>query len=124
MSLYLQQYLLLHWTLCPVTSYSGAHNKILHGAVQLLSAYKVDTTNITIAIGGVKKTASGDVYTSDIHKFNKISHSWEVIGQIPSARGAAAAVNIIADNKIVVVGGFDDKDHYTNTVWIGSCEPQ
>jgi len=75
-----------------------------------------------LTVGGVKKTGSDDACTSDINKFNKISHSWEVIGQIPSARVAAAAVSV-ADNKIVVVGGFDDKVHYTNTVWIGSCEP-
>ena len=55
--------------------------------------------------------------------FNKVSHSWEVIGQIPSARNGPAAVSV-ADNKIVVVGGKDDKRQYTNTVWIGSCEPQ
>ena len=55
--------------------------------------------------------------------FNKVSHSWEVIGQIPSARIVTAAVSV-ADNKIVVVGVYDDKSQYTNTVWIGSCEPQ
>jgi len=76
-----------------------------------------------LTVGGIKKTGSRYAYTSDIHKFNKISHSWEVIGKIPSAREASAAVSV-ADNKIVVVGGWDDKGHCTNTVWIGSCEPQ
>ena len=76
-----------------------------------------------LTVGGEKKTRSGYVHTSDINKFNKVSHSWEVIGQIPSARWSPAAVSI-ADNKIVVVGGKNDKVHYTNTVWIGSCEPQ
>jgi len=75
-----------------------------------------------LTVGGIKNTGSHYVYTSDTHKFNKISHSWEVIGQIPSARQALAAVSV-ADNKIAVVGGFDDKGHFTNTVWIGSCEP-
>ena len=72
-----------------------------------------------LTAGGVK----GGAVSKDIHKFNKISHSWEVIGQIPSARIGPAVVSV-ADNKIVVVGGYDDKDHRTNTVWIGSFEPQ
>ena len=48
------------------------------------------------------------VATRDIHKFNKITDSWEVIGQILSARCGPAVVSV-ADNKIVVVGGYDDK---------------
>ena len=76
-----------------------------------------------LTVGGVKKTGSSDVFTSDINMFNKLSHSWEVIGHIPSATHGPAVVSV-ADNKIVVVGGYDDKRHYTNTVWIGSCDPQ
>ncbi|XP_065916768.1 probable serine/threonine-protein kinase drkD isoform X2 [Dysidea avara] len=76
-----------------------------------------------LTVGGVKETESSDVFTSDINMFNKLSHSWEVIGHIPSATHGPAVVSV-ADNKIVVVGGYDDKRHYTNTVWIGSCEPQ
>ena len=76
-----------------------------------------------LTVGGVKKTGSGYVRTSDIHKFNKISHSWEIIGQIPSARRAPAAVNV-TDNNIIVLGGVDIEGELTNTVWIGSCQPQ
>ena len=76
-----------------------------------------------LTVGGVKKTGSDYVFTSDINMFNKVSHSWEAIGHIPSARSGPAVVSV-ADNKIVVVGGLDDKRNYTNTVWIGSCEPQ
>ncbi|XP_065916283.1 uncharacterized protein [Dysidea avara] len=76
-----------------------------------------------LTVGGVKKTGRGNVRTSDINMFNKVSHSWEAIGHIPSARSVPAVVSV-ADNKIVVVGGVDDKVEYTNTVWIGSCEPQ
>jgi len=72
-----------------------------------------------LTIGGVK----GSVVTRNIYMFNKVSYSWEVIGQIPSARSGSAVVSI-ANNKIVVIGGCDDKRQYTNTVWIGSCEPQ
>ena len=76
-----------------------------------------------VAVGGRKKTASYYVHASDIHMFNKVSHSWDIIGQIPSAREAPAAVSL-SNHKIIVVGGFDDKDQYTDTVWIGSCESQ
>jgi len=72
-----------------------------------------------LTIGGRK----GGVVTRDILMFNKVSHNWEVIGKIPSARFGSAVVSI-ANNKIVVIGGWDDKRQSTNTVWIGSCEPQ
>ena len=71
-----------------------------------------------LIVGGVK----GSIYISDVHKLNKIGHSWEAIGQIPSARRLSAAVSI-ADNTVIVIGGQNDKLEYTNTVWIGSCEP-
>ena len=64
----------------------------------------------------------GFTFSSDIHKLNKISHSWEAIGQIPSARDSSAAVST-ADNRVIVIGGRN-KFVVTNKVWIGSCEPQ
>ena len=71
-----------------------------------------------LIIGGIKK----GIATRNICMFNKVSHSWEVIGQIPSPRYGSAVV-CVANNKIVVVGGKDDKRQSTNIVWIGSCEP-
>jgi len=63
-------------------------------------------------------------HTNNVYKFNKVSHSWEVIEHTPSIRSGSAAVGV-ADNKIVVVGGYDMRQKkYTDTVWIGSCEPQ
>jgi len=70
-------------------------------------------------VGGYKNT----VAIQDLHMFNKVSHSWKVVGRIPSSRRDLAAAGV-ADNKIFVIGGRDDKGQYANTVWIGSCEPQ
>ena len=82
----------------------------------------VNDTHLLI-VGGYKPTGGKDTFTSDIYKLNKVSHSWEVIGHIPSARYIAAAVST-ADNRVIVIGGRNDKGEVTNTVWIGSCEPQ
>ena len=72
-----------------------------------------------LVLGGYKSYN----YTSDIYKFNKASHSWEVIGQIPSAKSSLAAVST-DDNRIIVIGGRNDEGVITDTVWIGSYEPQ
>jgi len=82
------------------------------------AAVSVQSTQLLIA-GGWKKYT----HTSDVYKLNKVSHSWEAIGHIPSARSLSAAVST-ADNRIIVIGGENDKVDETNTVWIGSCEPQ
>ena len=60
---------------------------------------------------------------SDVYKLNKVSHSWEIIGHIPFTRELPAAVSI-ADNKVIVIGGQNNKLKVTNTVWIGSYKPQ
>ena len=72
-----------------------------------------------LTVGGEK----GSIRTSDVHKLNKVDHNWEAIGHIPSARHLSAAVST-ADNTVIVIGGRNDKGKVTNTVWIGSCEPQ
>ena len=72
-----------------------------------------------LIVGGRK----GYTRTSDVHKLNKVSHKWEAIGHIPSARSSSAAVST-DDNTVIVIGGPNNKGKYTNTVWIGSCEPQ
>ena len=76
-----------------------------------------------LIVGGRKSIGGKSTATSDVYKLNKISHSWEAIGDIPSARYASAAVS--KADKVIVIGGWNDKDQYdTNTIWIGSCEPQ
>ena len=82
----------------------------------------VNGTHLLI-VGGCKHTGGKFTVTSDTHKLNKVSHSWEAIGHIPSARYRAATVST-ADNRVIVIGGRNDNLHVTNTVWIGSCEPQ
>ena len=82
----------------------------------------VNGTHLVI-VGGMKEIGNEITCTSDIYKFNKITYSWEAIGHIPSARNVTAAVST-ADNRVIVIGGMNDKRESTNTVWIGSCEPQ
>ena len=56
--------------------------------------------------------------TSDIiYMLNKVTHSWEAIGHIPSARDSAAVVST-ANNKVVVIGGRKNNGEATNTVWV------
>ena len=76
-----------------------------------------------LIVGGLKETGDKYTRTSDVYKLNKVSHSWEAIGHIPLARSEAAAVST-ADNRVIVIGGHNDKGERTNTVWIGSCDPQ
>ena len=57
--------------------------------------------------------------TSDIYKLNKVNNTWEVIGNIPTARHSLTAVST-ADNKVILIGGKNDKAEFTNTVWIGT----
>ena len=75
-----------------------------------------------LIVGGWKRIEGKDTTTSDVYKLNKVSHSWEAIGHIPSARERVAAVSTA--DKVIVIGGLNDQDQYTNRVWIGSFEPQ
>ena len=72
-----------------------------------------------LIVGGVKEIGDKYTRTSDVYKLNKVSHSWEAIGHIPSARSSSAAVST-ADNRVIVIGGLNDKSENANTVWIGS----
>ena len=76
-----------------------------------------------LIVGGGKKIGDKHTRSSDVYKLNKVSYSWEAIGHIPSARSQSAAVST-ADDRVIVIGGKNDKGEYTNTVWIGSCDPQ
>ena len=81
----------------------------------------VNGTHLLI-VGGYNKSEANCTPTSDIYKLNKVNHSWEAIGNIPSARRSSAAVGT-PDNRVIVIGGVNDQRRVTNTVWIGSCEP-
>ena len=76
-----------------------------------------------LIVGGNKKIGYKYTRTSDVYELNKVSHSWEAIGHIPSARSSSAAVST-ADNRVIVIGGLNDERERTNTVWIGSRDPQ
>jgi len=81
----------------------------------------VQGTHLLI-VGGCKWIGGKKATTFDVFKLNKISHNWEVIGDIPLARSSAAAVST-ADT-VIFIGGQNDKGSMTYSVWIGSFEPQ
>jgi len=76
-----------------------------------------------LLVGGYKMIEDEYTATSNVYKLNKVSDKWEAIGHIPSARSGTAVVST-TDNRIIVIGGLNDKKEYINEVWIGSCEPQ
>ena len=76
-----------------------------------------------LIVGGSKKIGDKFTRTSDVYKLNKVNHSWEAIRHIPSATEASGAVST-ADNRVIVIGGLNNKGERSNTVLIGSCDPQ
>ena len=66
-----------------------------------------------LTVGGRK----GSKCVSDVYKLSKVSHNWEAIGNIPSARYSSAAIST-ADNRVIVIAGYSDKLEFTNTVYI------
>jgi len=82
----------------------------------------VQGTHLLI-VGGYKEIGNVFTYTDGVYKLNKVSHSWKTIGHIPLARSASAAVST-PDNRIIIIGGWNDKGECTNSIWIGSCKPQ
>ena len=82
----------------------------------------INGTDLLI-VGGCKKIRDTHTLSSEVCKLNSISHSWETIEHLPSARDSLAAVNT-PDNRVIVIGGLNDNEKKTNTVWIGSCEPE
>ena len=80
-----------------------------------------------LLVGGNKVIGDERPRTSNVYKLNKVTHSWKVIGHIPSARCSSAAVSTL-DNRVIVIGGVTDDSNYkgliVNKVWIGLCKPQ
>ena len=78
-----------------------------------------------LLLGGVSTIEYQDVCSYDIYKLNKqdSNTSWKLAGHIPVERYSSVAVTTV-DNKIIIMGGSNDMREMTNTVLIGSCEPQ
>ena len=73
-----------------------------------------------LIVGGVRwKEIPMDTHTLDVYRLSKVDRSWKAIGNIPLARKSPAAVCTV-NNRIIVIGGWNHKGEYTNTVWIGS----
>ena len=98
----------LRWNTCQDTPRCRSVPVSVHGTHLLI-------------LGGYKRVENQVTFSSDIHKFNKANHSWEPIGHIPSKRYSLAAVSV-GDDKVVIIGGENDRREYTNTVWTGSYD--
>ena len=88
-------------------------------SLQILPWWQPGSVNLNgtdlLILGGLKRVKGVPVRTSNIYMFNKgDNRNWEVIGHIPSKRGAPAVV--AAGNKIIVIGGRSSKGQHTNTV--------
>ena len=99
----------LQWNTHQDTPWCGSAPVSVHGTHLLI-------------VGGYKEIGNF-ILTSGVYKINKVTRSWEAIQHVPSERNAPAAVGI-ADNRVIVIGGVNNKGENTNTVWIGSCNPQ
>ena len=100
----------LHWKLCRDAPWCRSAPLSFRGM------------HILIVAGRKKEKVNEYAYTSYIYKFNKVIDQWEDIGQIPSAAGYASAAVSTTDNRIIVIGGRNDKGKVINTVWIGSSD--
>ena len=73
-----------------------------------------------LIVGGYKRIENKNIFTSEVYKLSTATQSWQAIGHIPSTRSSSAAVSIA--NRIIIIGGWNDKEEITNTLWIGSFE--
>ena len=85
----------------------------------------VNVHNQLLVIGGRRNKVDA-LHTSNIYALNKVTATWEVISQLPCARGAPAAVTVSGDT-LVIIGGTKMKHgkprgNFTKTVWIGTVE--
>ena len=70
-----------------------------------------------IAVGG---EGLDDQPTSDIHRYNSSTNSWEVISHMATPRAGCLAA-VLPDNQLMVVGGLIKGSKYTNSVEFGAA---
>ena len=88
----------------------------------------VNVCDQILVIGGHRNKID-PLHTSNIYRLNKTTGAWEVTSQLPTARGAPAAVTV-CDDTIVIIGGTKMRHgkfklrgtDLTKTVWIGKIE--
>ena len=88
----------------------------------------VNVRDQILVIGGHRNKID-PLHTSNIYRLNKVTGAWEVVSQLPNARGAPAAVTV-SDDTIVIIGGTKMRHgkcklretDMAETVWIGSVE--
>ena len=71
-----------------------------------------------IAVGGEDSDGKP---TSDIHRYNPSTNSWEVISHMTTPRSKCLAA-VLPDNQLMVVGGADNDDKGMDSVEFGRVE--
>ena len=88
------------------------------------SSTTVSVHDTYLLIRGFKIKDDEYTQTSNVYKLNKASHSWKAIGHIISLTRSTLAAVSTADSRVIVIAGKNDEGQHTNTVRIGSCDPQ
>ena len=94
----------LNWQSAPNTPLCGSAPVVLYN-------------KFLLTVGGGKEDDSA---TSDVYIFSPSTDQWKHLTSIPSARGYPAVVGV-AEN-ILVIGGVNTDNEYSNTVWLGILE--
>ena len=66
-----------------------------------------------LTVGGIRSYKVNEIYA-----FNSTSRLWKQIASLPAARSFPSVV-LVANNKLIVLGGITLLNEYSDTMWVG-----